>query len=54
VSKKGYLVIAEVVSRIEDVDIRRQVALDFVQKLSKDNPVFDAKRFLKICLASES
>jgi hypothetical protein len=54
VSNKNKTAVAEVVSRIEDPDIRRQVALDFALWFSTDVPNFDVQRFLRACMLTES
>jgi len=54
VSRKNKAAVAEVVSRIADPDIRRQVALDFALWFSTDNPSFDVQRFLRACMLTES
>ena len=53
-SKKDKAAVAEVVSRIKDRDLRRQVALDFALWFTTDNPKFDVKRFLRACLLEDS
>ena len=48
-TKKHFVMIANVVSAIDDVDTRKEVALNFASEFQKDNPRFDIVRFIKAC-----
>ena len=48
-TRKDYIVIAEIISEVKDIDTRSQLALDFSVKLKQDNPRFDASRFIQAC-----
>ena len=48
-TRKDFQLIADVVSAIDNVDTRNQVALNFVTTLDKTNNRFDSVRFLLAC-----
>jgi hypothetical protein len=48
-TRKDFQLIADVVSEIDNVDTRNQVALNFVTTLDKTNSRFDSVRFLLAC-----
>ena len=48
-TKKHFVMIAQVVSAIDDSDMRSEVALNFASEFQKENPRFDISRFLKAC-----
>lgn len=48
-TKKHFVMIANVVSAIDDVDTRKEVALNFASEFQKENPRFDIVRFIKAC-----
>ena len=50
-TRKHFIMIANVVSAIDDMDTRREVALNFSSEFQKENIRFDIQRFLKACNA---
>ena len=48
-TKKHFVMVAHVVSNIDDIDTRREVALNFASEFQKENPRFDIERFVKAC-----
>lgn len=48
-TKKHFVMVAQVVSAIDDMDIRRETALNFASEFQKENPRFDIERFVKAC-----
>jgi len=48
-TKKHFVMIAQVVSAIDNVDTRKEVALNFASEFQKENPRFDIVRFIKAC-----
>jgi|TARA_R110002020_G_scaffold95995_6_gene230242 hypothetical protein len=48
-TRKDFQLIADVVSEIDNVDTRNQVALNFVTTLHATNNKFDSVRFLLAC-----
>lgn len=50
-TRKHFVMIAQVVSAIDNMDTRREVALNFSSEFQKENPRFDIERFMKACNA---
>ena len=48
-TRKHFEMIANVVSSIDDIDTRKEVALNFASEFQKENPRFDIFRFIKAC-----
>jgi hypothetical protein len=48
-TKKHFVMVAQVVSAIDDINIRRETALNFASEFQKENPRFDIERFIKAC-----
>lgn len=48
-TRKHFTIIAQVVNSIDNMDVRREVALNFASELRKENPRFDIVRFVKAC-----
>lgn len=48
-TKKHFSMIAQVVSAIDNMDTRSEVALNFASEFQKENPRFDIQKFLKAC-----
>ena len=48
-TRKHFVMIANVVSTIDDMDTRKEVALNFASEFQKENPRFDITRFIKAC-----
>jgi len=48
-TKKHFVMIANVVSAIDNTDTRKEVALNFASEFQKENPRFDIVRFIKAC-----
>jgi hypothetical protein len=48
-TRKDFQLVATVVSSIDNVKTRNQVALNFVSELHKQNERFDTIRFLSAC-----
>ena len=48
-TRKHFVMIAQVVSAIDCVDTRKEVALNFASQFTKENPRFDIERFVKAC-----
>jgi len=48
-TRKDFQLIADVVSAIDNIDTRNQVALNFVTTLYSTNDRFDSVRFLLAC-----
>lgn len=48
-TKKHFQLVANVVSAIDDIDIRKEVALNFANEFQKENPRFEILRFVKAC-----
>ena len=48
-TRKHFVMIAQVVSAIDCINTRKEVALNFSSKLTKENPRFDIERFIKAC-----
>jgi hypothetical protein len=48
-TKKHFVMIANVVSAIDNAGTRKEVALNFASEFQKDNPRFDIVRFIKAC-----
>jgi hypothetical protein len=48
-TRKHFEMIANVVSAIDDMDTRKEVALNFAHSLREENPRFDIFRFIKAC-----
>jgi len=48
-TKKHFVMIANVVSAIDNADTRKEVALNFASEFQKENPRFDIVRFIKAC-----
>lgn len=48
-TKKHFVMIANVVSAIDCVDTRKEVALNFASEFQKVNQHFDIVRFIKAC-----
>ena len=48
-TRKHFILIANIVKNIDSKDTRQQVALDFAQALTNENPNFDVVRFVKAC-----
>lgn len=48
-TKKHFVMIANVVSSIDDIDTRKEIALNFASEFQKENPRFDIVRFIKAC-----
>jgi len=51
-TRKDFILIAQVVSAIDSLDVRREVALNFASELSKVNNRFDVVKFVVACGAS--
>jgi hypothetical protein len=49
VTKKHFQLVANVVSAIDDINIRRETALNFASEFQKENPRFDIQKFIKAC-----
>ena len=50
-TRKHFVMVAQVVSAIDDVNIRRETALNFASEFQKENPRFDIEKFVKACNA---
>ena len=48
-TKKHFQLVANVVSAIDDINIRRETALNFASEFQKENPRFDIQKFIKAC-----
>jgi len=48
-TKKHFQLVANVVSAIDNLDTRKEVALNFASEFQKENPRFDIVRFIKAC-----
>lgn len=48
-TKKHFVMVAQVVSAIDCINTRREVALNFASEFQKENPRFDITRFIKAC-----
>ena len=48
-TRKHFKMVAQVVSAIDDMDIRKETALNFASEFQKENPRFDIERFIKAC-----
>lgn len=48
-TKKHFAMVARIVSEIQEVGIRKEVALNFAQSFQDENPRFDITRFVKAC-----
>jgi len=48
-TKKHFQLVARIVSAIDDVDTRKEVALNFAHSFQEENPRFDIFRFIKAC-----
>ena len=48
-TKKHFVMVAQVVSAIDCINTRREVALNFASEFQKENPRFDIERFVKAC-----
>jgi hypothetical protein len=48
-TKKHFQLVANVVSAIDDMDIRKETALNFASEFQKENPRFDITRFIEAC-----
>ena len=48
-TRKHFELIAKIVGNIDNTDTRQQVAMDFAQALTNENPNFDVVRFVKAC-----
>ena len=48
-TKKHFVMVARIVSAIEDMGTRREVALNFAHSFQEENPRFDIVRFVKAC-----
>lgn len=48
-TRRDFVLIAEVVANIDNADVRRSVALDFATELASTNGRFDRLRFLRAC-----
>jgi len=53
-TKQHFQFIADVVSNIDDKDIRQQTTMDFVHKLQETNPGFKPAMFVKACGATNN
>ena len=51
-TRKHFVMIAQVVSAIDNIDTRREVALNFASEFQKENPRFDIEKFIKACGAA--
>ena len=51
-TRKDFTLIAQVVNSIDNLDTRREVALNFASELSKVNSRFDIVKFVAACGAS--
>ena len=50
-TRKHFVMVANVVSSIDDMSTRREVALNFASEFRKENARFDMERFMKACNA---
>lgn len=50
-TKKHFQMVANVISAIDDINTRRETALNFASEFQKENPRFDIQRFIKACNA---
>ena len=48
-TRKHFVMIAQVVAAIDDIDIRRETALNFASEFQKENPRFNIEKFIKAC-----
>jgi hypothetical protein len=48
-TRKDFVVIAEIINNIEDKDTRNLVAANFAHSLKKTNDRFDVQRFVSAC-----
>lgn len=48
-TRKHFKMVAQVVSAIDDLGIRKETALNFASEFQKENPRFDIERFIKAC-----
>ena len=48
-TRKHFKMVAQVVSAIDNMDTRREVALNFASEFQKENPRFDIEKFIKAC-----
>jgi hypothetical protein len=48
-TRKDYVMIAEVFARSAGDDLAKLIALNLADKLAEDNPRFDKARFLTAC-----
>ena len=48
-TRKDFVMIAEIINNIEDKDTRNLVAVNFAQSLKKTNERFDVQRFVTAC-----
>jgi hypothetical protein len=53
-SRKDYRAIAEIVSKVPDLQIRGTLAVDLAAYFKADNPMFDQQRFYTVCKVRES
>ena len=48
-TRKHFILIANIIKNIDNKDTRQEVALNFAQALTNENPNFDVVRFVKAC-----
>lgn len=48
-TRKHFKMVAQVVSAIDCMDTRKEVALNFASEFQKENPRFDIEKFVKAC-----
>ena len=48
-TRKHFKMVAQVVSAIDCINTRKEVALNFANEFTKENPRFDIERFIKAC-----
>jgi hypothetical protein len=48
-TKKDFLLIARIIRKVEDSEVRRAIASAFAVELASTNKLFDGVRFLHAC-----
>ena len=48
-TRKHFKMVAQIVSNIDCMDTRKEVALNFASEFQKENPRFDIEKFIKAC-----
>lgn len=48
-TRKHFQLVANVVAAIDNLDTRKEVALNFASEFTKENPRFDIEKFIKAC-----